>query len=91
MPFCLPLGRCFVSYALLEEKTILFPDTRKCGMCKSKQDRDNTSQAAEPIPCASPLHRRLSLHLGDLAQSTEGRAHGSSGGRGDSVGTSTVQ
>lgn len=33
----------------------------------------------------------IPLHLGNLAQSSESRAHGGGGGRGDGVGTSAVQ
>lgn len=46
---------------------------------------ENTSNPATPRFVHS-----LPLHLGNLAQSSECRAHGSSGGRSDGVGTSAV-
>lgn len=42
-------------------------------------------------PNQQPSLRQLPLHLSNLAQSSERRAHGGGGGRGDSVGTSTVK
>lgn len=42
-------------------------------------------------PNQRPSLRQLPLHLSNLAQSSERRAHGSGGGRSDGVGTSAVK